>query len=326
MQESVKLALVEDNGIVGKSSVAYHGRSASIVGSRFGKRADRARFWPAILISMIVVPMIVVLGFYAAIPAKAAGPAPIDLGGASNFVILSKAGISTTGATHIWGNIGVSPIDSTAITGFDLNWVTGSPYATSALVTGNVYAPDYADPTPATLGTAVLNMETAYTNAAGLPADDTELYAGDLTGQTLYPGVHKWGTNVLVSAAGTTLQGNASDVWVFQISGTLTLASGANVYLSPNAQAANIFWQVAGDVTIGTTAVMKGTILCATQIAMQTTSSLEGRALAQTAVTLDATTVYAPGTVIPEFSQVLIPLVGMMFVVAIAAKVRNQRK
>jgi hypothetical protein len=297
-----------------------------MVGSRLGKRADIARYWPAILISMIVVPMLVVLGFYAATPAKAAGPAAIDLGGASSYVILSKAGISTTGTTHIWGNIGVSPIAASAVTGFDLVWVSGSPYATSALVTGNVYTPDYADPTPANLGTAVLNMETAYTTAAGLPADDTELYAGDVTGQTLYPGVHKWGTDVLVSAAGVTLQGNASDVWVFQISGTLTLASGAHVYLSTNAQAANIFWQVAGDVTIGTSAVMKGTILCATQIALQTSSSLEGRALAQTAVTLDATTIYAAGTVIPEFSQVLIPLFGMVFLVAIVSKVRNQKK
>ncbi len=326
MQESVKLTLVGDNGMVGKRSVAYHGRSASIVGSRLGKRADRARYWPAILISMIVVPMIVILGIYAAIPAKAAGPAPIDLGGAGNFVILSKAGITATGTTHIWGNIGVSPIDSTAITGFDLIYTPGATFSTSALVTGNVYASDYAEPTPTDLGLAVGAMETAFTTAAGLPADDSEIYGGDLTGQTLYPGVHKWGTNVLISAAGVTLSGNASDVWVFQIAGTLTLESGANVYLSPAVQAVNIFWQVTGDVTIGTTAVMKGTILCATKIAMNTGASLEGRALAQTEVTLIANQIYEPGTIIPEFSQVLIPLVGMMFVVAIVSKVRNQRK
>ena len=323
----MKLALVESNGIVGKSSVAYHGRSASIFGSRLGKRADRARYWPAVLISMIVVPMMVVLGFYAAIPAKAAGPAPIDLGDAGSYVILSKTGISTTGETHIWGDIGVSPIGATAITGdFALAMDASGTFSTSTRVTGKVYAATYAEPTPTNLGLAVGAMETAYTTAAGLPVDDTELYDGDLTGRTLYPGVHKWGTDVLVSAAGVTLAGNTSDVWVFQISGKLALASGAHVYMSGSLLASHVFWQVAGDVTIGTTAVMKGIILCATKIAMQSDATLEGRALAQTEVTLIANQIYTPDTVIPEFSQLLIPLVGMVFVVAIVSKVRNQRK
>src|SRR4030042_4166942 len=119
-EESVKLALVEENSMVGDRSDACNGRSVSIVRSRLGKRADRARYWPALLIYMIVIPMVVVLGFYATIPAQAAGPAPVDLGSAGNYVILAQTGISTTGATHIWGDLGVSPIDSTAITGFGL--------------------------------------------------------------------------------------------------------------------------------------------------------------------------------------------------------------
>jgi hypothetical protein len=42
-----------------------------------------------------------------------------------------------------------------------------SPFATSAQVTGKVYAPGYALPTPANLTTAIGDMETAYTDAAG---------------------------------------------------------------------------------------------------------------------------------------------------------------
>lgn len=329
IQESVNLALVEDNGIVGNSSIAYHGRSASIVGSRYEKRADRVRYWHAVLISMIVVPMLVVLGFYAAVPAQAAGPAPIVLGGAGNFVILSESGISATGTTAITGNIGVSPIDAGSITGFDLIYNSGDEYATSALVTGNVYTPDYAAPTPDMLTTAVGDMMTAFTTAKGLPTDHlTELYAGDLTGQTLDPGVYNWGTNVDVYDAGVYISGAAGDVWVFQIAQDLTLASGANVYLIGGALPENIFWAVTGQVTIDTGAQMKGIILCATAIVLNTGATLEGRALAQTAVTLDANFVGVPGTPmpIPEFSQVLIPLVGMVFVVAIVSKVRNQRK
>ena len=67
--------------------------------------------------------------------------------------------------------------------------------------------------------------------------------------------------------------------------------------------------------------------MCKTAIVMNNGATLEGRALAQTAVTMDANAVAPPGTTpIPEFSQVLIPLVGMVFVVAIVSKVRNQKK
>jgi len=317
--------------MVGNRSVAYHGRSASIVGSRVGRRADRARYWPAVLISMIVVPMIVVLGFYAAIPGRSAGPSPVVLGGAGNFVILSKAGISFTGAGHIWGDIGVSPIFATAITGdfaLTMDPLGSGTFSTSALVTGKVYAADYTEPTPTMLTTAVDNMLTAYNDAAGRTPDVGKigLYGGDLTGQTLTPGVYKWSTDVLVSAAGVTISGAAGDCWIFQCAQKLTLADGAKVTLIGGAEAANIFWQVGMEVTIGTTAEMKGTILCATAIAMNTGATLVGRALAQTAVTLDANMIDETGTMIPEFSQVLIPLVGMVFVVAMVSRVRNQRK
>ena len=52
--------------------------------------------------------------------AFAAGPAAVNLGSAGNFVILSKTGISTTGTTQIIGDIGVSPVAATYITGFGL--------------------------------------------------------------------------------------------------------------------------------------------------------------------------------------------------------------
>ena len=319
MQESMKLALVEENGMFGKRSV---------VGSRLGKRADRARYWPAILISMIVVPTIVVLGFYAMISAQAAGPAPVDLLSAGNYVILGNTGITNTGTTSITGNIGTSSAAS-LLTGFALSWVTGAPYATSTYVTGNVYAFDYGDPTPAEMTAASNDMLTAFGNAAGLPADGDKnnLWSGDLTGQNLAPGTYVWASAVGVSAAGSvTISGTASDVWVFQITGVLSLGSGASVILN-GALAQNIFWQVAGSVVLDTTSSMKGTILCSTDIAMNNGATLEGRALAQTAVTLDGNIIYGPGvTPIPEFSQVLIPLVGMLFVVAIVSKVRNQKK
>ncbi|MDP2687083.1 MAG: ice-binding family protein, partial [Aequorivita sp.] len=214
-------------------------------------------------------------------------PAPVNLGTAGNYVVLAKSGISTTGTTSIVGDIGVSPIDHTAITGFGLILDSSGQFSTSSLVEGRIYAADYAPPTPTILTTAVSNMEAAYTDAAGRPADYTELYAGDLTGQTLTSGVYKWGTDVLISAGGVTISGSPTDVWIFQIAGNLTVANTAIVSLSGGAEASNIFWQVAGETTLGTTSDFSGIILCQTLIALQTGAAFDGRALSQTAVTLD---------------------------------------
>ena len=120
---------------------------------------------------------------------------PVNIGTAGNYAILSKAGISTVPNSDITGNIGVSPIDSTAITGFSLTEDATTEFSTSTQVTGKVYAPDYAAPTPSNLTTAVGDMETAYTDAAGRSANYTELYTGDISGKTLNPGVYKWSTD-----------------------------------------------------------------------------------------------------------------------------------
>jgi len=246
------------------------------------------RFLGAMLMLALMVPA-----------AIASNPTPVNLGTSGDFVILAKTGITTTGVTAITGDLGVSPIAATAITGFGLIMDASGTFSKSSLVTGNIYAANYTSPTPTKMTTAVSDMQTAYTDAAGrIIPDHTELYAGDVTGKTLTPGLYKWGTGVLISAGGVTISGSATDVWIFQIAQDLTVANGAIVTLSGGALPSNIFWQVAGQVTLGTTAQMKGIILCQTQIAMQTGATLNGRALAQTAVTLIANAVTKPATVV----------------------------
>ena len=220
--------------------------------------------------------------------------APVPLGTADNFVILSKSGISTTGTTSIIGDIGVSPAAATYITGFGLIMDASNQFSISSLVTGKVYAPDYAVPTPTNMTTAVKDMQTAYTNAAGRTAPTaTELGAGNIGGMTLAPGLYKWGTGVTIPAD-ITLSGGVNDVWIFQIGQTLTVGDGVHINLSGGAQAKNIFWQVAGQTTLGTTSVFNGNILCQTVIVLNNGATLNGRALAQTAVTLIASAVVMP--------------------------------
>lgn len=222
-----------------------------------------------------------------------AGPAAVNLGTAGNYVILAKSAVSATGATSVVGDIGLSPAASTFITGFGLS-APPTTFATSALVTGKVWASDYDPPTPANLTAAVLDMQTAYTDAAGRTLPDfSELGAGNINGLTLVPGLYKWGTGVSIPAA-VTLTGGANDVWIFQVAGDLTVGNGAIVTLSGGAQAKNVFWQVAGQATLGTTSSFKGILLSQTLIALKTGAAMTGRALAQTAVTLDATAITHP--------------------------------
>ena len=222
------------------------------------------------------------------------GPAPVDLGTAGDFVILAKSGIDTVPNSAVTGDIGVSPIDSTAITGFSLILDSSTTFSTSAQVTGMAFAADYAPPTPAALTTAVSDMETAYTDAAGRTTPDfTELGAGDISGLTLVPGLYKYGTGVLISTD-VTLEGGPNDVWIFQIAGGITQASSTSVILSGGATSRNVFWQVFGSVALDPTAHFEGIILSQTEITLATGASINGRLLSQTAVTLDQSTVTEP--------------------------------
>ena len=222
------------------------------------------------------------------------GPASVVLGVAGNFAILAKSGISTVPYSAVTGDIGVSPIDQTGITGFSETMDASHTFATSFQVTGKIYAADYSPFTPTQMTTAVSNMEAAYSDAAGrtLP-DATELGAGEIGGLTIVPGLYKWGTGVLIST-NVTLSGGPNDRWIFQIAGGLTLASAKSVILAGGATAKNIVWQVFGSVDLGTTSHFEGVVLCQTDINLRTGASVNGRLLAQTDVNLDQNAVSQP--------------------------------
>ena len=218
--------------------------------------------------------------------------AVVNLRASGNYVILAKTAITNISTSAVTGDLGLSPAATSYITGLALTDATG--YATSPQVTGKIYAADMADPTPINLTTAVENMITAYNDAAGRPSPDfSELGTGNIGGKTLTPGLYKW-TNTVSLPSDVTISGGANDVWIFQIAGDLTMSSAVNITLSGGAQAKNIFWQVAGQATLGTTSHFEGIILSMTGINFQTGASINGRALAQSAVVLDGNAVTKP--------------------------------
>jgi len=222
-----------------------------------------------------------------------AATAPVDLGSAGNFAILSTSGITDVSASAIVGDIGTSPITGAAI------------LVPCTEVVGTIYSVDAAGPAcevtdPTLLGLAVGDMMLAYADAASrAPTRPTELGAGNISGLTLAPGVWTWSSDVVINSD-VTLKGGPNDVWILQIAGNLDIASGGDiasgikVILVGGARAANVFWQVAGITTLGTYSTFNGTILDETLIALQTGAELSGRALAQTAVTLEMNAITAP--------------------------------
>ena len=218
---------------------------------------------------------------------------PVNLGTAGNYAILAKSGISTVPTSAVTGNLGISPAAASYLTGFSLTADATNAFSTSPQVTGQIYASDYAQPTPSNLTTAIGDMELAFTDAAGRSPGVTELGAGNIGGMTLAAGVYGWGTGLLIPT-NVTLAGSATDVWIFQVAQDLTVSNATNIVLTGGAVSKNVFWQVAGAADLGTTAHFEGIILSKTAIALRTGASVTGRLLAQTAVSIDGSTVVQP--------------------------------
>ena len=104
----------------------------------------------------------------------------------------------------------------------------------------------------------------------------------------------------MITGSGVTLTGGPDDVWIFQIAADLQVGNGIHVTLAGGARAKNIFWQVGTIAVLGTTANFKGTIMAGQSITMNTSSTMEGRALAFTAgVTFNGTSGTLPDSGLP---------------------------
>lgn len=236
--------------------------------------------------------------FMATIIATIATTEPVSLGSASKFVILSKSGISTVPPSVVKGNIGVSPIAATAMTGFSLKADSSNAFSTSDQITGRAYAANYAAPSPSDLTTAILDMEAAYTDASGRASSDENLnsMSGLVSGITFKPGVYTWKSDIMFSSD-LYIKGSSEDTFIFQSTGNLVVGSGAKIILVDDGsgkgmpKSSNVFWQVAGYVNAGTTSHLEGIFLVKTHFVMKTGSSLNGKIFAQTACTLDSATI-----------------------------------
>jgi len=224
-------------------------------------------------------------------PEPAAAQAPIDLGTTARFAVLAATEVTDIPASALTGDVGLSPAAMSYITGL-----------TSPQVAGSIYAASEGGATAIMLTKAQGDLTTAYNAAAGLTPVPTGPFlnpgSGNMGGLNLPPGLYKFTSGASISGSDLTLTGSASDVWIFQIASTLTVANGMQVILAGGAQAANVFWQVSTSAALGTTSLFEGTIMAHDSITFATGATLNGRALAETAaVTLASTTITIPNQV-----------------------------
>ena len=137
---------------------------------------------------------------------------------------------------------------------------------------------------------AVADAGTAFTNTNSRAPDYTELGAGNIGGLNLGPATYKWSTGITIPT-NVTLTGGPNDVWIFQIAQGITVSSGVQVLLAGGALPQNVYWAAFAAADLGTTSKFKGNLISQTSIVMKTGSTINGRLMAGTAVTLDATTV-----------------------------------
>jgi hypothetical protein len=222
------------------------------------------------------------LGLSAPARAETTPPQPVNLGSASNFLVLSGAGIQNLASGMVFtGTIGTSPSPGASITG-----------VTKAQVTGLIYTVDATGPAGSTIAPSFLTgakgaMTAAYGDAFGrVLARVTQ--APELGGLSLAPGLYWSATGFSISTGDLVLDagGNANGVWIFQ-AGTagsptdVNLLTTRNVSLAGGARAANVFWACRSGI-LGTNSSFRGTILAQQTITNAGNGIFEGRQLAFT--------------------------------------------
>jgi hypothetical protein len=210
------------------------------------------------------------------------------VGTAKRFAVLAYDSVTSATASTMVGSIGVSAAAVSVITGFDDPGFM--KYGNDSLAPNSMLT---------SLAQADVTALVGNIDPRACDHDLTDVVGG-LTGDvTLHPGVTCMNSFTAdVSITGHVYLDAGDDPNAFFIirgKNTLTVADGAQVVLMNEARDCGVFWRISGAVSIGKTVAFHGTVIAGTEITMKTASTLNGRALAQTAgVQLDANTVTAP--------------------------------
>jgi len=255
------------------------------------------------IIRCILPALFVLAGFVT----QAGAQAVITLGSAADFAVLGGTTITSTGATIVNGDLGVSPGAS----------ILGFPPGTA---NGTIHLND------ATAIQARADAVTAYNVVAG-EAFTTDLTGQDLGGMTLTTGVYAFSATAhLLGTLTLDALGDSNARFDFQIGSTLGTAEFSQVVLINGANANNVFWQVGSSATFLASTDFAGTVLASTSITAGLGSTVDGRLMALNgALTLDGNTITAPAA-IPEPAATVALAAGLMGLIIGVRRIRRRRE
>jgi hypothetical protein len=215
------------------------------------------------------------------------GPPAPDLNSLCDFAIFSTIGttigtISNSGTTNVTGDIGTN---NGTVVGFNPIGVAGTIHP----------VPDAAT------AQATTDLNTLYPNLNALPHDIELLFPAQFgQSQVLTPHVYLLSTaTTLTGTIFLDARGVSDAVFVIRIMGALTTSIAPQVVLLGGTKAENVFWQVEGAVTIGSTANFNGIIVSNNgAIILETGVVINGKALTTngniTTTNVNATTLICP--------------------------------
>jgi hypothetical protein len=201
-----------------------------------------------------------------------------NLGTASNFVLFTITGaVGNSGVSQVTGNIGTN---NGAISGFE-----------AADMTGNAYNAD------GVTAQCSSDLRAAYTELNNIVPTSTTHAPAFGSGETLFAGVYSIGA--AGSVVGTLIldaQGNSDAIFIFKFGGAFTTGAASTIALINGASACNVFWLAEGQIAMGASTTMSGTLIANNgAISMADGGTLEGRMFSTTgAANIDGSSISIP--------------------------------
>ena len=205
-------------------------------------------------------------------------PDAVNLRTAAAFAALAQV-VSSTGTTVLNGDLGVQA--STAVTGFPPGVVNGGSHL--------------GDP-----AATVARADLVAAVDAGSTHEPSDEIHGNLADRAFHRGVHHQATGMALD--GTVIldaKGDPESVFIFRTDADLDIGPGSSIVLANGAQAANVYWIVAGVIRAGAGGSLSGSMLARGAIALAAHTVLTGRVLSLDTVTLTSNTVTRPGFTAP---------------------------
>lgn len=215
--------------------------------------------------AIAVVVASLTLGFTLPISAFAIAAVAPTLGTASSFSVFGGSAMTADGSgATVSGDLGVNP--GLSVSG---PWVVGGSryFGTGGLS-----------------GTAKTDATAAWTSMSEISQPGGTVWdPASPPDMTPAPGLYTRAGDATINTT-LTLNGSASDVWVFQITSDLTFTNAATVILGPGVNACNVYWRISRDATINGNAgkTFIGTLIANRDVSLLTGSTITGRMMALT--------------------------------------------